>query len=147
MRAGDPGRMLAGGGVCAGVMTMRTLHVVLVVPAGWAWPGTSQAAIVDAVYADGYECHAFRDFDAAHAALDTTDGDAVARYNREIEGQHAIIARHDALLPEHNELVSRQSPRVDEFNAKCAGISYYRAKWLAVEVVPDPGLMPTATVF
>lgn len=87
------------------------------------------------------------ELDAAKAALDDTDGEAVARYNREIEGQRAVSAKHDALLPEHNELVQRQNPRVAEFNAKCAGISYYRAEWLNTEVARDPALMPPATVF
>lgn len=34
------------------------------------------------------------------------------------------IVKHDAVLPEHNELAQRQNPRVKEFNAKCAGVAY-----------------------
>ena len=87
------------------------------------------------------------ELDALHATLDTSDGDAVASYNRKVESQHADIARHDALLPEHNELTRRQNPRVDEFNEKCAGLSYFRKEWNNVTVEPDPGLMPPATEF
>ena len=87
------------------------------------------------------------ELDAMRASMDNTDADAVARYNRSVENQHAIIAKHDALLPEHNELVERQNPRVDEFNAKCAGVSYFRDEWLKADVTLDPNLMPPATQF
>lgn len=85
--------------------------------------------------------------DAEHATLDLTDADAVANYNRKVEAHDAVIAKHDFLLPEHNELVARQSPRVEEFNAKCAGIAYFIKEWINTDVVPDPALMPPATEF
>jgi hypothetical protein len=85
--------------------------------------------------------------DAELATLDNTDGDAVARYNRKVEAQRADIAKHDVLLPEHNELVQRQNLRVEEFNAKCAGVAYYLEEWINADVVPDRALMPPATDF
>jgi len=87
------------------------------------------------------------ELDHAKAAMDDTDADDVERYNDLVRIQHEAIAKHDALLPEHNELVQRQNPRVDEFNEKCADVSYYIKEWVNTDVVLDPDLMPPATDF
>ena len=87
------------------------------------------------------------ELDDLQSTMDDTDADDVERYNDVVRIQHEAIAKHDALLPEHNELVLRQNPRVEEFNAKCAGISYYVKEWVNADVVADPELMPPATKF